>query len=126
MFGCGGDRDKGKRPLMGAIAEQFADIPVVTDDNPRTEDPAVIRAAVLEGAHEAAGDGVIVIDGGRRREAINEALRMAEAGDVICVLGKGHETGQNIGSEVLPFDDREVIRAEWKIMARQSEEDQAR
>jgi UDP-N-acetylmuramoyl-L-alanyl-D-glutamate--2,6-diaminopimelate ligase len=111
---------------MGQIAAERADIVIVTDDNPRTEDPAVIRAAVLEGAHEAAGDGVIVIDGGRRREAINEALRMAEAGDVICVLGKGHETGQNIGSEVLPFDDREVIRAEWKIMARQSEEDQAR
>ena len=126
VLGAGGDRDVAKRGPMGQIAAERADIVIVTDDNPRTEDPAVIRAAVLEGAHEAAGDGVIVIDGGRRREAINEALRMAEAGDVICVLGKGHETGQNIGSEVLPFDDREVIRAEWKIMARQSEEDQAR
>ena len=86
----------------------------------------MIRAAVLEGAHDAAGEGVMVVDGGRRREAINEALRVAEAGDVICVLGKGHETGQHIGGEVLPFDDREVIRAEWKTMVRQTEEDQAR
>nr|WP_326833457.1 UDP-N-acetylmuramoyl-L-alanyl-D-glutamate--2,6-diaminopimelate ligase [Cutibacterium porci] len=126
VLGAGGDRDVAKRGPMGQVAAERADIVIVTDDNPRTEDPAVIRAAVLEGAHDAAGDDVIVVDGGRRREAINEALRMAKVGDVVCVLGKGHETGQHIGSEVLPFDDREVIRAEWKAVVRRNEEDQAR
>lgn len=126
VLGAGGDRDAAKRGPMGDVAAERADIVIITDDNPRTEDPATIRAAVLEGAHEAAEDGVIVVDGGRRREAINEALRMAEVGDVICVLGKGHETGQHVGGEVLPFDDREVIRAEWRTMARQAEEDQTR
>ncbi|MDO4411636.1 UDP-N-acetylmuramoyl-L-alanyl-D-glutamate--2,6-diaminopimelate ligase [Cutibacterium sp.] len=126
VLGAGGDRDVAKRGPMGEVAAERADVVIVTDDNPRTEDPTVIRAAVLEGAHEAAGVGVIVIDGGSRREAINEALKMAEVGDVICVLGKGHETGQRVGSEVLPFDDREVIRAEWQAMARQAEEDKTR
>ncbi|WCC81033.1 UDP-N-acetylmuramoyl-L-alanyl-D-glutamate--2,6-diaminopimelate ligase [Cutibacterium equinum] len=126
VLGAGGDRDAAKRGPMGRVAAERADVVIITDDNPRTEDPAVIRAAVLEGAHEAARDGVIVVDGGRRREAINEALRMAEVADVICVLGKGHETGQHVGSEVLPFDDREVIRAEWHTLAGRAEEDLTR
>jgi UDP-N-acetylmuramoyl-L-alanyl-D-glutamate--2,6-diaminopimelate ligase len=103
VIGAGGDRDKGKRPHMGAAAADGADLVIVTDDNPRTEDPAEIRAAVLSGT---AGSGKEVIEVAGRREAITEAVRRARTGDVIAVLGKGHETGQEVGGEILPFDDR--------------------
>ena len=100
VFGCGGDRDKGKRPLMGAIAVKLADAVIVTDDNPRSEDPAVIRAEVLAAAKGAR-------DIGDRAEAIRAAVAGLKAGDVLVIAGKGHETGQYIKSEVHPFSDRE-------------------
>jgi UDP-N-acetylmuramoyl-L-alanyl-D-glutamate--2,6-diaminopimelate ligase len=110
VIGAGGDRDRGKRPLMGAAAVRGADLVVVTDDNPRTEDPAAVRADLLRGAREAAG-GAQVIEVPGRREAIDEAARLAAAGDVIAVLGKGHERGQEIGGAVHPFDDRVELAA---------------
>jgi UDP-N-acetylmuramoyl-L-alanyl-D-glutamate--2,6-diaminopimelate ligase len=103
VFGAGGDRDRGKRPLMGAAASRFADVAIVTDDNPRSEDPAAIRAAVL-----AACSGGREV-GGRER-AIAEALNGLAPGDVLAVAGKGHEQGQTIGTEVIPFDDVSVVR----------------
>jgi UDP-N-acetylmuramoyl-L-alanyl-D-glutamate--2,6-diaminopimelate ligase len=103
LFGAGGDRDQGKRPEMGRVATLFSDVVIVTDDNPRSEDPARIRADIMAGA-----PGATEVAG--RREAIAEALRVAAAGDIILVAGKGHETGQIIGDEVLPFDDALVAR----------------
>ena len=111
MPGCGGDRDPAKRRPMGAAAAQHADLVVVTDDNPRSEDPAAIRAEVLAGAWAATGTTDIV-DGGDRRSAIRLALQRARLGDIVAVLGKGHELGQE-GGAVLPFSDPEVVAAEW-------------
>ena len=102
VFGCGGDRDPGKRPMMGAIAVQLADRVVVTDDNPRSEDPAKIRAAIL-----AAAPGAIEI--GDRREAIETSIAQLGSGDALLIAGKGHETGQIIGKQVLPFSDHEAV-----------------
>ncbi len=104
VFGAGGDRDRGKRPLMGAAAAAGADIAIVTDDNPRSESPAAIRAEILAG-----GAALREIEG--RREAIRAAAALLEPGDVLLVAGKGHETGQIVGDEVLPFDDVEETRA---------------
>ncbi len=104
VFGCGGDRDRGKRPIMGRIAVENADVVIVTDDNPRTEDPATIRAEIMR---EASGATEI----GDRRSAIQEAVAMAGPGDVVVIAGKGHETGQIVGKTVLPFSDHEVARA---------------
>jgi UDP-N-acetylmuramoyl-L-alanyl-D-glutamate--2,6-diaminopimelate ligase len=104
VFGAGGDRDTGKRPLMGAAAARLADARIVTDDNPRSEAPAAIRAAIL-----AACPGGVEI--GDRRAAIAAGLELLGPGDVLVVAGKGHEQGQMIGGEVLPFDDAAVIRA---------------
>ena len=103
VFGAGGDRDRGKRPLMGAAAARFADVAIVTDDNPRSEDPAAIRAAVL-----AACPGGREI--GDREQAIAVAIDGLAAGDVLAVAGKGHEQGQTIGENVIPFDDVSVVR----------------
>ena len=103
VFGAGGDRDAGKRPLMGAAAAQGADMVFVTDDNPRSEDPALIRQAIM-----AACPGAIEI--GDRRAAIGAALAVLRAGDVLVVAGKGHEQGQIVQGEVIPFDDASVIR----------------
>ncbi len=103
VFGAGGDRDQGKRPEMGAVASKLSDLVIVTDDNPRTEDPAQIRREVLAGA-----PGATEIAG--RREAIAEAIRIARSGDIVLVAGKGHEQGQIIGDRVLPFDDVVVAR----------------
>ncbi|TIW98549.1 MAG: UDP-N-acetylmuramoyl-L-alanyl-D-glutamate--2,6-diaminopimelate ligase [Mesorhizobium sp.] len=104
VFGCGGDRDRGKRPIMGEIATRLADVVIVTDDNPRSEVPETIRAAIL-----AAAPGAIEI--GDRRLAIHEAVAMLHAGDTLIVAGKGHEEGQTIGSETLHFSDHEEVRA---------------
>ncbi|WP_373505398.1 UDP-N-acetylmuramoyl-L-alanyl-D-glutamate--2,6-diaminopimelate ligase [Aestuariivirga sp.] len=104
VFGCGGDRDRTKRPIMGAIATRLADRVYVTDDNPRTEDPASIRAAIMS---EAPG----AIEIGNRAEAIRAAVDALEAGDVLMVAGKGHEEGQKIGKTVLPFSDHEAVKA---------------
>ena len=103
VFGAGGDRDKGKRAPMGEVATRLADVVIVTDDNPRTEDPARIRADILAGA-----PGATEVPG--RKEAIARALEMAEGGDIILLAGKGHETGQIIGTQALPFDDALVAR----------------
>jgi UDP-N-acetylmuramoyl-L-alanyl-D-glutamate--2,6-diaminopimelate ligase len=103
VFGAGGDRDRGKRPLMGAAAAAGADLAIVTDDNPRNEDPAAIRAQVRAGA-----PSLIEIPG--RREAIEAAAAGLEAGDILVVAGKGHEQGMIVGGEILPFDDVEETR----------------
>jgi UDP-N-acetylmuramoyl-L-alanyl-D-glutamate--2,6-diaminopimelate ligase len=102
VFGCGGDRDAGKRPLMGRIASELADIPILTSDNPRSEDPAAIAEAVLAGM---SGDPEVELD---RRAAIARAIDLAEPGDVVVIAGKGNERGQEIAGHVIPFDDREV------------------
>jgi UDP-N-acetylmuramoyl-L-alanyl-D-glutamate--2,6-diaminopimelate ligase len=104
VFGCGGDRDKGKRPEMGAAAITKADLAIVTDDNPRSEDPGQIRREIL-----AAAQGATEI--GDRTEAIAEAVGMLRVGDVLLVAGKGHETGQTIGKTVIPFSDHDAVSA---------------
>jgi UDP-N-acetylmuramoyl-L-alanyl-D-glutamate--2,6-diaminopimelate ligase len=104
VFGCGGDRDAGKRPIMGEIAARMADRVIVTDDNPRSEEPAKIRAAILAGAPGAA-------EIGDRREAIQSAIGDLRRGDVLLIAGKGHETGQIIGKQTLPFSDHEAAIA---------------
>jgi UDP-N-acetylmuramoyl-L-alanyl-D-glutamate--2,6-diaminopimelate ligase len=106
VFGAGGDRDPGKRPLMGAAVAAHADVAIVTDDNPRTEDAAAIRAAVLAGMGAMPGARAI----GGRAEAIAAALAALGPGDVLAVAGKGHEQGQTIGTETIPFDDVAVVR----------------
>ena len=110
VIGAGGDRDPGKRPLMGEIAARLADVLIVTDDNPRSEDPAAIRAAVLAGVDSASDTRAEVLEIGDRRAAIEAAIDLAAPGDIVMVAGKGHETGQNIQGVVHPFDDREVLR----------------
>ena len=113
VFGCGGDRDRGKRPIMGEIATRLADLVIVTDDNPRSEDPATIRAEIL-----AEAPGALEI--GDRAQAISDAVAMAAEGDTLVVAGKGHEEGQTVGEAVLPFSDRDEIR---KAIAKQAPRD---
>jgi UDP-N-acetylmuramoyl-L-alanyl-D-glutamate--2,6-diaminopimelate ligase len=108
VFGCGGNRDRGKRPLMGEIAAREADLVIVTDDNPRSENPAGIRAAILDGARKIAANKVTEV--GDRRAAIAAGIANLRSGDVLVVAGKGHETGQIVGDKVLPFSDHEAIR----------------
>ena len=108
LFGCGGDRDTGKRPLMGAIGCRLADAMIVTDDNPRSEDPALIRAAV-RGVCPA---GIEIAD---RREAIRAAVSGLQKGDVLVIAGKGHEQGQIVGTQILPFDDAEETRTAIRL-----------
>jgi UDP-N-acetylmuramoyl-L-alanyl-D-glutamate--2,6-diaminopimelate ligase len=104
VFGCGGDRDAGKRPLMGAIAADNADSVIVTDDNPRSENPEKIRAAILDAAKGAA-------DIGDRAEAIKAGIAALQPGDALLIAGKGHETGQIVGDKTLPFSDHEAVAA---------------
>lgn len=110
VFGAGGDRDQGKRPLMGAIAAEKAERVIITDDNPRSEDPATIRSAIL-----AAASGALEI--GDRREAIRHAVAELHSGDVLLIAGKGHETGQIVGNKILPFSDHEVVALALKERA---------
>jgi len=104
VFGCGGDRDRAKRPLMGRAATSIADVAIITSDNPRSEDPLEIIREIEAGA---AGPYSVVVD---RREAIAAAIDEAEPGDVVLVAGKGHEQGQTVGGTTYPFDDRDVVR----------------
>ncbi len=108
VLGCGGDRDRGKRPLMGEAAARGADLLIVTDDNPRSEDPAAIRAEMEAGVRRVPGAEWCTIGG--RADAIAEAVRQAGPGDAVVVAGKGHEQGQEIAGEIRPFDDRCVLR----------------
>lgn len=111
IFGCGGDRDAKKRPIMGEIASRQADDVIVTDDNPRSEDPAKIRATILGGTKGAR-------EIGDRAEAIHTVIRELKKGDTLVIAGKGHETGQIIGSQVLPFSDQDEALAALKASAR--------
>ena len=110
VFGAGGDRDRGKRPLMGAVACKKADRVIVTDDNPRSEHPAAIRAAIIAAAPRA-------VEIGDRREAIRSAIAELRRGDVLLIAGKGHETGQIIGDRILPFSDHEAVASALKELA---------
>jgi UDP-N-acetylmuramoyl-L-alanyl-D-glutamate--2,6-diaminopimelate ligase len=104
VFGAGGDRDAGKRPLMGAIAAENADDIIITDDNPRSENPEEIRAAILDGARGAK-------DIGDRAEAIKAGIAALQPGDALLIAGKGHETGQIVGDKTLPFSDHDAVAA---------------
>ena len=104
VFGAGGDRDRGKRPLMGKIAADLADVTIVTSDNPRSEEPLAIIQDVLQGT------GLDVEIDPDRRSAIARAIALADEGDVVVIAGKGHEQGQDVAGVVTPFDDREVAR----------------
>jgi UDP-N-acetylmuramoyl-L-alanyl-D-glutamate--2,6-diaminopimelate ligase len=110
VFGCGGDRDRAKRPLMGAAAAEMSDYAVVTSDNPRSEDPEAIIADILPGveSRRPGGPDAVLVD---RREAIHHALQEARDGDAVVIAGKGHETGQQFKDETVPFDDRVVARS---------------
>ena len=112
VLGCGGDRDRDKRHLMGEVAAAGADILIVTDDNPRSEDPTAIRAEMMRGATAVGGD---ITEIGDRRAAIAAAVARAQAGDVLLLLGKGHEHGQEVAGVVTPFDDRDELRAALRI-----------
>ena len=111
LFGAGGDRDRRKRPVMGDIVARFADLPIVTSDNPRTEDPGSIIDQIEEGMASAAR--IRVVD---RREAIRRALTLAQPGDTVLLAGKGHETYQVIGTQKLPFDEREIVETEMRAI----------
>jgi UDP-N-acetylmuramoyl-L-alanyl-D-glutamate--2,6-diaminopimelate ligase len=109
VFGCGGDRDRGKRPVMGRVAAELADVVVVTDDNPRSEEPAAIRAAILAACPEA-------VEVGDRADAIAFALRGLQGGDALLIAGKGHEQGQIVGDRVIPFDDAAAVRCAVSVL----------
>lgn len=113
VVGCGGDRDPDKRGPMGAAAASRSDLTIVTDDNPRTEDPAFIRSQVRAGAERACREGARVLEVPGRREAIESALRGARPGTVVAILGKGHERGQILADRVVDFDDVEEVRLAW-------------
>ena len=120
VLGCGGDRDTGKRAAMGAAAAIGADVVVITDDNPRSEDPAVIRAAALDGARAVVGDRLVeVLEVGDRQAAIVAAVERARPGDGVVVAGKGHEQGQEFeDGRKLPFDDATVALEALQAAAR--------
>lgn len=113
VFGCGGDRDRGKRPLMGEIAARLADLVIVTSDNPRTEDPDAVIDDIVAGIPPEADHVERITD---RRSAIRRALRIAQAGDFILLAGKGHEDYQEIGTERIPFDERVVVQEELCLL----------
>ncbi|HEV2887286.1 MAG TPA: cyanophycin synthetase, partial [Jatrophihabitans sp.] len=111
VLGCGGDRDRGKRAVMGEVAATGADVLIVTDDNPRSEPPDRIRAAMITGANSVPPDQrARVVEEGDRRAAIEQAIALAGAGDTVLIAGKGHETGQQVGDRLLAFDDVTVAR----------------
>jgi UDP-N-acetylmuramyl-tripeptide synthetase len=110
VFGCGGDRDRSKRPLMGMVAARLSDVVVITSDNPRSEDPVRIIDEARRGAQPEVRNGKELLTILDRREAIVQAVRRAQPGDVVLIAGKGHEKYQEIGGRVLPFDDVAVAR----------------
>lgn len=112
VFGCGGDRDQAKRPLMGAVVARLADVPIVTSDNPRSEDPMAIIAQILEGMEPVKNPRTLVLPD--RREAIDAALRLAEPGSVVVLAGKGHEQEQIFADRTVPFSDRQVALELWE------------
>ena len=114
IIGCGGDRDSGKRPIMGSIAAKNADIVIITDDNPRSEDPQKIRSAMLSDIPKELSSSLLEI--GNRKEAIRKGIEILEHGDVLIIAGKGHEQGQIIGSETLPFDDVQEAQSNISIL----------
>jgi UDP-N-acetylmuramoyl-L-alanyl-D-glutamate--2,6-diaminopimelate ligase len=103
VFGCGGDRDSGKRSAMGRVAGELADVLIVTNDNPRSEDPQQIADDILKGV---VGDVTVTLD---RQIAVTRAVEIANAGDTVLIAGKGHETTQVIGDQVIPMDDRVLV-----------------
>jgi UDP-N-acetylmuramoyl-L-alanyl-D-glutamate--2,6-diaminopimelate ligase len=105
VFGCGGDRDRGKRAPMGRVVNELADVAIVTSDNPRSEDPDAIIAEIVRGMEPARAERIVEPD---RRHAIRRAVESARAGDVVLIAGKGHETTQTVGGQVFEFDDRKV------------------
>ena len=107
VFGCGGDRDPGKRPIMGEISGRIADFTIITSDNPRTEDPKMIVNQIEEGLKKKNGKYMVMID---RKEAIKEAIKMATKRDIVILAGKGHELYQEIDGEKYPFDERVIVR----------------
>ena len=113
VIGCGGDRDAVKRPIMGRVAAQLSDVVIITDDNPRSEDPAKIRREMMAGIDTKSAK---VFEIANRREAIAMALRISQPGDAVAILGKGHETGQEINGEIFPFDDRLVAAQESELV----------
>jgi UDP-N-acetylmuramoyl-L-alanyl-D-glutamate--2,6-diaminopimelate ligase len=119
VFGAGGNRDPGKRGPMGAVAAELADLVVVTDDNPRDEEPAGIRAAILAGAAQA-GSSAEVVEIGDRRSAIDYAVGWARPGDVVLIAGKGHESGQTAGGQTRPFDDRSELAGSLEALGRRA------
>ena len=122
VLGCGGDRDPDKRPGMGAAAANGSTLAIITDDNPRTEDPSAIRAQTLEGARSAAAAGEVIEVAGRRA-AIEEAIRRAGTGTVVAILGKGHERGQILADRVVDFDDVEEARRAWRRLVEEGVSD---
>ena len=108
VFGAGGDRDRGKRGPMGYAVGELADVPVVTSDNPRSEDPAAIAEAVADGVRAAGAEPLVVLD---RKEAIRTALEMADERSLVLVAGKGHEAYQAVGDKQTPFSDQNVLRS---------------
>jgi UDP-N-acetylmuramoyl-L-alanyl-D-glutamate--2,6-diaminopimelate ligase len=121
VFGCGGERDRGKRAQMGRIAADAADALIITDDNPRSEDPVAIAAAILQGVADAGGGSAraqVIHD---RAQAIDTALGQAAAGDVVLVAGKGHEDYQLIGQQRRPFSDAAAVRAALARRATQAD-----
>ncbi len=123
VLGCGGDRDPDKRPGMGAAASRGSDLTVITDDNPRTEDPARIRAQTLAGALEGRRPGAEVIEVAGRRAAIETALRAARPDSVVAILGKGHERGQILADRVVDFDDVEEATRAWRRLVEEGASD---
>jgi UDP-N-acetylmuramoyl-L-alanyl-D-glutamate--2,6-diaminopimelate ligase len=121
VLGCGGDRDRGKRPMMGAAVASLADVAILTSDNPRSEDPLAILDAMLDGVLSVSpGSRARVVVEPDRAAAISYACSLAGAGDVIVVAGKGHETGQYVGGSVLPFDDMAVTASAMRRLALES------
>jgi UDP-N-acetylmuramoyl-L-alanyl-D-glutamate--2,6-diaminopimelate ligase len=115
VFGCGGDRDRGKRPQMGRISSELADLTIVTSDNPRSEDPDAIIDEIFAGIPPVGATAQAVVD---RRAAIALAICLAEPGDVVLIAGKGHEQGQEFADgRRLPFDDAQVARRELQALA---------